>query len=55
MRKIDTSDPNTRKVVIEVPKTAEYILVQYTYIDENGSRQAGIDSLRISQEDAHDA
>ena len=47
MRKIDTSDPNTRKVVIEVPKTTEYILVQYTYFDENGVRQAGIDSFRL--------
>ena len=44
-----------RKVVIEVPKTTEYILIQYTYFDENGRRQAGIDSLRIGQEEESDA
>ena len=54
MRKIYTSDPNTRKVVIEVPNTTEYILVQYTYFDENGSRKAGTDSFRLSKEDDDD-
>lgn len=44
-----------KKVVIEVPKTTEYILVQYTYFDENGVRQSGIDLFRIGQEDEHDA
>ena len=51
MRKIDTIAPNTRKVVIEIPKTTEYILVQHTYFDENGSMQAGIDSFRLGKED----
>ena len=51
MRKFDTSDPNTRKVVIEVPKTTECILIQYTYFDENGIVQAGIDSFRLGKED----
>lgn len=54
MRKIDTNDPNMRRVVIEVPKTTEYILIQYTYFDEKGCRQAGIDSFRIGQEGAHE-
>lgn len=44
-----------RKVVIEVPKTTEYILIQYTYFDENGRRQVGIDSLRTGQEEENDA
>lgn len=52
MKKTDVNDPNTRKVVIEVPQTTEYILVQYTYFDENGARQAGIDSFRLEQEEA---
>ena len=43
-----------KKIVIELPKTTEYILIQYTYFDENGVRQAGIDSLRVGQEDEHD-
>ena len=54
MSKIDTSDPNTRKVVIEVPKTTEYILVQYTYFDESGKRQAGIDSFSLGTEEGDD-
>lgn len=51
MRKYDTRDPNIRRVVIEVPNATEYILVQYTYFDENGVRQAGIDSFRLGEEE----
>lgn len=55
MKKLDVNNPNTRKIVIEVPKTTYYAFVEYTYFDENGRGQIGIDSFRVGQEDTCDA